>query len=50
MENISKINGLDLGVTSTEDLELLLQNELYININSLFAVEIEKELEKRNDG
>ena len=44
---ISKINGLDLSKETKEDLELLLQNELYIDINSAFAKEIQEELKSR---
>jgi hypothetical protein len=44
---ISKINGLDLSEESIEDLELLLKNELYINIDSEFAKEIQQEIESR---
>lgn len=47
MSNISKINGLNLSDTSIEDLELLLKNELYIDIDSAFAVEIMAELDNR---
>lgn len=44
---ISKINGLDLGQESVESLQKLLKNELFININSEFAKEIDEELESR---
>jgi hypothetical protein len=44
---ISKVNGLDLSQETTDDLELLLINELYIDINSEFAKEIQQELDER---
>lgn len=44
---ISKVNGLDLGQETTADLKLLLKNELFINIDSEFAKEIDAELEAR---
>lgn len=47
MDNISKVNGLNLSQESTEDLNLLLKNELYIDIDSEFAKEIEEELLSR---
>ena len=47
MSNISNINGLNLSDTSVEDLELLLKNELYMDIDSAFAVEIMAELDNR---
>ena len=46
---ISKINGLDLGQESIEDLNDLLQNELYIDIDSPFAEEIKEELSLRKE-
>lgn len=49
-ENISKVNGLNLSLESTKDLELLLKNELYQDIDSEFAKEIIEELEKRYKG
>lgn len=48
MANISKVNGLDLEQETTEDLEVLLRNELYMDIDSPFAEEIKQELERRN--
>ena len=47
MNNISNFNGLNLSDTSVEDLELLLKNELYMDIDSPFAVEIMTELDNR---
>jgi len=44
---ISLIKSIDLGSLTEERLELLLKNELYINIDSPFAVEIIEELESR---
>ena len=44
---ISKVNGLDLSKESMEDLELLLKNELYIDIESPFAKELQQEIETR---
>lgn len=44
---ISKVNGLDLSEETVEDLELLLSNELFINIDSPFAKELEEELNNR---
>lgn len=44
---ISTINGFDLGSATTERLELLLRNELYMDIDSKFAQEIVDELESR---
>lgn len=44
---ISTVNDFDLGLASTKRLELLLKNELYINIDSPFAEEIQTELEDR---
>ena len=44
---VSKVNGLDLSAETTEDLRLLLQNELYQNIDSIFAQEIIAELSLR---
>lgn len=41
-------NGLNLTETSTPDLELLLKNELYMNIDSEFADELISEIESRN--
>jgi hypothetical protein len=49
MSNISKINGLDLEQETLEDLELLLRNELYIDIDSEFAVELQAEIDKRKN-
>jgi hypothetical protein len=49
MSNIAE-NGLDLELETTEDLELLLKNELYMDINSIFAKELSKELEKRKEN
>jgi hypothetical protein len=46
MANIAS-NGLDLEQETLEDLELLLRNELYIDIDSKFAKELQKEIEKR---
>lgn len=46
-EKISKVNGLNLSLETTEDLEQLLKNELYQDIDSEFAMEIIEELEKR---
>lgn len=43
------INGLDLSTTSTPDLELLLKNELYMDIDSVFADELISELESRKE-
>lgn len=45
MEDNTK--GLDLSQESDKDLQDLLQNELYIDINSKFAKEIEEELKRR---
>jgi len=47
MSNISKVNGLDLEQETLEDLELLLRNELYIDIDSPFADELQAEINKR---
>ena len=47
--NISKVNGLDLEQETLEDLQLLLRSELYMNIDSEFAKEIQKEIEKRKE-
>ena len=47
MARISKINGLDLEQETLEDLELLLRNELYMDIDSPFAEELVKEIERR---
>jgi hypothetical protein len=44
---ISKVNGLDLSQETTDDLELLLINELYMDVDSLFAKEIQQELDTR---
>lgn len=49
MSNIAE-NGLDLSLETVEDLELLLKNELYIDIDSKFAKELQKELEKRKEN
>lgn len=49
MSNIAE-NGLDLELETTEDLELLLKNELYMDIDSQFAKELTKELEKRKEN
>ncbi len=46
MDNLSKVNGLNLTQESTEDLELLLRNEIYMDIDSEFAKEIIEELEQ----
>lgn len=48
MARISKYNELNLTEESTEDLELMLRNELYMDIDSPFAKEIQEELEERN--
>lgn len=40
-------NGLDLELETIEDLQLLLRNELYMDIDSVFAKEIQEELKKR---
>lgn len=45
----SKVNGLDLEQETLEDLELLLRNELYIDIDSPFAEELMVEIEKRKE-
>jgi hypothetical protein len=50
MANVSKITGLDFDQETTEDLEDLLRNELYMNIDSEFAVELQKEIDKRKDA
>jgi hypothetical protein len=50
MSNVSKVNGLDLEQETLEDLEALLKNELYMNIDSPFAVELQKEIDKRKDA
>lgn len=47
VENISKVNGLNLSLETTENLEQLLRNELYQDIDSEFAKEIQEELDKR---
>lgn len=47
MARISKYNELNLSEETTEDLELLLRNELYVDIDSPFAKEIQEELEER---
>jgi hypothetical protein len=44
---ISKVKGLDLGQESVKDLNSLLRHELYIDIDSEFAKEIQQELESR---
>jgi len=49
MSNISKINGLDLELETLEDLELLLRNELYQDIDSPFAEELQTEINKRKE-
>jgi cell division GTPase FtsZ len=40
-------NGLDLGQETTEELEALLKDELYMDIDSEFAVEIMDEIDSR---
>jgi hypothetical protein len=47
MDNISKVNGLNLTLESDRELELLLRNELYMDIDSEFAKEIMEELKSR---
>jgi hypothetical protein len=47
IENISKVNGLNLSRETIEELEQLLKNELYQDIDSEFAKEIQEELDKR---
>jgi hypothetical protein len=47
MDNISKVNGLNLTRESDRELELLLRNELYMDIDSEFAKEIMEELKSR---
>lgn len=44
---ISTVNGFDIGAASTERLEQLLKMELYMDIDSKFAVEIIDELDSR---
>lgn len=44
---ISKVNGLDLGQETTEDLALLLKCELQMDIDSPFAKELDEEIESR---
>ena len=46
-DRISKLNGLNLSKESDRDLELLLRNELYMDIDSEFAKEIIEEIESR---
>jgi hypothetical protein len=48
MPNIA-VNGLDLEQETVEDLELLLENELYIDVDSQFAKELMTELAMRKD-
>jgi hypothetical protein len=45
-----KTKGLDLAEETTKSLEDLLYNELYMDIDSEFAIEIQKELDKRANG
>lgn len=47
MENRSKENGLNLSALSTERLEKKLRIELYRDIDSKFAKEIQGELDSR---
>jgi hypothetical protein len=49
METINKTKGLDLDAFPIEKLQRLLQNELYIDIDSEFADELIKEINKRTD-
>jgi hypothetical protein len=49
MENISKTKGIDLNGLSIERLERLLKTELYINIDSPFAVELMAEINRRKE-
>lgn len=46
MENIAR-NGLDLSLETEEDLRELLANEIYMDIDSEFAIEIQEELDLR---
>ena len=46
---ISKTKGLDLGKETVEDLELLMHCELYRDIDSPFAKEIDEEIERRGE-
>lgn len=46
---ISKIKDLDLSQETLEDLKLMLYNELYIDINSPFAKELNEEIESRDN-
>ena len=47
MNDLTNTKGLDLEQESLEDLKLILENELYIDIDSPFAAELMKEIEKR---
>jgi hypothetical protein len=49
MANISKVNGLDFDQETLEDLQLLLKNELYIDIDSPFAEELMTEINRRQE-
>lgn len=44
---VSKVNGLDLSTCTITDLDLLLKNEIYRDVDSEFGKEIVQELESR---
>ena len=48
MHKLSNTKGLDLGQETIDDLKILLKNELYLDIDSQFANEIDEELENRS--
>lgn len=49
MANIA-CNGLDLELESLDDLVLLLKNEVYVDIDSEFATELQQEINKRKEN
>jgi hypothetical protein len=49
MVDLSKTKGLDLEQETLEDLQSFLRNELYIDIDSPFAEELQKEIDKRQE-
>lgn len=49
MADLSKTKGLDLEQETLEDLVRFLRNELYIDIDSPFAEELQKEIDKRKE-